>query len=60
MKICRFCKKIYSNKYRRCPRCGSFSRSEDVSFLIWLRYNIYYILIILLVFILLFILYILI
>ena len=49
MKQCRSCKRVYPNKYRRCPHCGSFSRSENVSFFTWLRYNILNILLVLLV-----------
>jgi len=47
MKQCRSCKRVYSDKHSRCPHCGSFSRSENVSFFAWLRYNVYYILVIL-------------
>ena len=56
MKQCRSCKKVYSNKYRRCPHCGSSSRTENVSFFTWLRHNILYILMILLVLFALFVL----
>ena len=56
MKQCRACKKVYSNKYRRCPHCGSYSRTENVSFFTWLRHNILYILMILLVLFALFVL----
>jgi len=56
MKQCRTCKKVYSNKYRRCPHCGSYSRTENVSFFTWLRHNILYILMILLVLFALFVL----
>lgn len=56
MKQCRSCKKVYSNKYRCCPHCGSYSRTENVSFFTWLRHNILYILMILLVLFALFVL----
>ena len=41
MKQCKSCKKIYPDKYSRCPYCGSFSRSKSASFLLWLCHNVY-------------------
>ena len=46
MKRCSFCGKFYSDTLRRCPRCGSFSRSNHWPILKWLRDALYLLLMI--------------
>jgi len=53
MKQCRACGKVYPDFKRRCPHCGSFSRQNHVSILVWLRNNIHLLMFILFILILL-------
>ena len=55
MKQCRACGMIYSDNLRRCPRCRSFSRNDNVSLFTLIRHNIFFVIILLIVIILLWI-----